>query len=127
MLFDIIIVHGARVAHGVRSNFPRTLHTLLRQLTSDLILRLSQATEASLDDIRALLVIASYSTSGAVFVDIALHAANTIGVNRSLESLLGAALDGSLASFQDGFTQRLASTDHAYQGQLTAARVYYYL
>lgn len=123
-----MIVHGARVAHAARSDYTKPLHTLLRRLTSDLILRLSQAGTASLDDIRALLVVASYSTNGSTFVDIALHAANTIGLKDSLELLLGAALDGALTTHHSNLALTPSlSGGQSYNGSLTPARVYYYM
>lgn len=97
ILFDTILVYGARAAHGIMSKMYQTLHKLLRQHTSDLVLRLSGVITTSVEDIQALLVIASYSDSGAVLVDIALHAANTRGLAEALESLLESLLDNSRA------------------------------
>lgn len=71
----------------------QTLHALLRQHTSDLILQLSGLASTSIEEVQALLVIASYSDNGAVLIDIALHAANSMGLGESLEKLLSSTLD----------------------------------
>ena len=75
----------------------QALHVLLRQHTSDLVLRLSGVPTTSIEEIQALLVIASYSDSGAVLVDIALHAANSMGLDEALEALLQSLLDANRA------------------------------
>ena len=89
ILFDITLVYGARAAHGIMSKAYQALHSLLRQHTSDLVLRLSGMPTDSIEEVQALLVIASYSDSGAILIDIALHAANNMGLGEGLETLLG--------------------------------------
>lgn len=93
VLFDIIVSYGARAAHGPMSEAYRAMHSLLRQHTSDLVLRLSGSSVASVEDVQALLVMASYSETGSTLVDIALNAANRIGLRGDLESLLATSLD----------------------------------
>lgn len=128
ILFDLILVYGARAANGLLSRQYQMLHGLLRQHTSDLILRLSQAATTSIDDIRALLVIASYSNSGAVLLDIAIQAANSIGLSRDLECLLASTLGGDHIRQEDLSSRRSQDThDLGDQDAFRAARVYYYL
>lgn len=92
-MFDVILVYGARALHGVMSKTYQSLHALLRQHTSDLVLRLSGVPTTSIEEIQALLVIASYSDSGAILVDVALHAANIMDLAEALENLLQSLLD----------------------------------
>lgn len=80
---------------------------------------------ASTDDIRGLLVIASYSNSGAILVDIALRAANSVGLDERLQELLKSSSNETL-----GLSTSMPRTkpDEAINGRLfEAARVYYYL
>lgn len=103
------------------SNSYQVLHGILRQHTSDLILRLSAAATTAIDEIRALLIIASYSNSGAILVDVALNAANTMGLQQNLEALLGARYPDMLP--QDA----QAAKGPVDRPTLTAGRVYYYM
>lgn len=93
VLFDIIVGYGARAAHGPMSEAYRAMHSLLRQRTSDLVLKQSGSSVASVEDVQALLIVASYSESGSVLVDVALNAANRIDLPGDLESLLAMSLD----------------------------------
>lgn len=71
------------------------LYSLLRRHTSDLILRLSASQDRPplLEDIQALLTIASYSDSGAVLADVALKAAIYTGLPKGLDSLFASVLN----------------------------------
>lgn len=125
-LFDIILLYGAKAAYGTRSTQYQVLHGLLRQRISDLVLLLSEADSASIDDIRALLVVASYSNSGAILVDIALRAANTIGLDQRLGDLLRSSLTSG-ESLELSTIMTSTSTEATDQQRFEAARVYYYL
>jgi hypothetical protein len=61
----------------------------LREHTSDLVLRLAGRTNAliAIEDIQALLVIASYSDSGGILCDVALRASLEAGLPNSLDTL----------------------------------------
>lgn len=97
ILFDVILAYGARAAHGIMSKVYEVLHSTLRQHTSDLVLRLSGTSAVTMEQVQALLVIASYSDSGAILVDIALHAANNMGLAEGLEALLASMLESDRA------------------------------
>ena len=71
----------------------RAMQSLLRQRTSDLVLEKLGSSVASVEDVQALLIMSSYSESGSTLVDVALNAANRIGLLRDLESLLATSLD----------------------------------
>ena len=88
-LFDIILIYGARATHGMFSRPHQRLYRLLREHTSDLVLRLSKTSNVAveIEDIQALLVIASYSDSGGILCDIALQAALELGLLNKLQSL----------------------------------------
>ena len=88
-LFDIVVIFGVRAAHGALSRQYQTLYGLLRQHTSDLVLRVSGSanSEISLDDIQALLVVASYSDNGAILCDVALSASIQAGLAKRVEGL----------------------------------------
>ncbi|TKA62602.1 hypothetical protein B0A55_11106 [Friedmanniomyces simplex] len=70
ILFDVLVTFGCRAAAGSLSNDYQRLHHIVRQHVSDLTLHDS---EARLEGVQALLVIASYSESGAIICDIALR------------------------------------------------------
>lgn len=75
ILFDTIIIIGARACHGGLSKQYQDLYPILRQHTSDLVLRLSAPGQViAIEDIQALLVIAAYSDSGTVLCDVAVRA-----------------------------------------------------
>ncbi len=116
ILFDTLIIIGARATHGVLSKDYQLLHHLLRQHTSDLVLRLSaEHPSTTMEDIQALLVIAAYSDSGAVLCDVAVRASIRIGLDRRVEKHL----------------MTLTSVSHYTSAQLEAerypVRVWYYL
>ncbi|KAF2160165.1 hypothetical protein M409DRAFT_29461 [Zasmidium cellare ATCC 36951] len=95
ILFDIIVSYGCRAATGVLSRQYQMLYSLLRRHTSDLILRLSASQDRPppLEDIQALMTIASYSDSGAVLADVALKAAIYTGLANGLDSLFASVLN----------------------------------
>lgn len=112
------------------SKIYQTLHTHLRQHTSDLVLRLSGVPRTSIEEIQALLVIASYSDSGAVLVDIALHAANAMSLGEALESLLESSLDARQIQGTGKCNRTCCLTRNSYDADsllFTSARIYYYL
>lgn len=114
ILFDIIIIYGARAANGVSKEY-QNLYGLLRQHTSDLVLRLSQAAigNVSIEDIQAML--ASYSESAAVLCDVAICAAMRAGLPQQLESLLSS------------IAERKVNEAQQEQSLFTAARVWSYI
>ena len=69
----------------------------MRRHTSDLILRLSASQDKPppLEDIQALLTVASYSDSGAVLADVALKAATQAGLLNGLDSLFASVLSAT--------------------------------
>ncbi|KAK4635868.1 hypothetical protein CLAFUW4_02289 [Fulvia fulva] len=89
VLFDAIVTYGCRAATGVLSKQYQALSSLLRRRTSDLVLLMSQVSHAMprMEDIQALLVIASFSESGAVLSDVALKAAVNAGLPDRLDDL----------------------------------------
>ena len=89
ILFDVILIFGARATHGALSRPHQRLYGLLREHTSDLVLRLAGRTDApiAIEDIQALLVIASYSDSGGILCDVALRASLEAGLPNSLDTL----------------------------------------
>jgi hypothetical protein len=92
ILFNTIVIIGARAAQGALTRGYQTLHHVFRQHASDLVLRLSAAdARVAVEDIQALLVIASYSDSGPVLCDVAVRACLRIDlpaqVNESLTSV----------------------------------------
>ena len=116
-LFDIILIFGARAAHGVMSRPYQKLYGLLRQHTSDLVLRLSGSAgpSISIEDIQGLLVIASYSDSGAILCDVALRASMEAGLSRRLDDLF---------AIMASHSPRTVCPD---QASFACTRVWYYL
>jgi hypothetical protein len=95
ILFDVIVIFGARAANGVLSRTFQSMYPLLRQHTSDLILRLSAGVETpNISDIQALLVVASYSDSGAVLCDIAVRSCLNARLPEQVDQHLSARLAG---------------------------------
>ncbi|KAK0257717.1 hypothetical protein LTS09_007330 [Friedmanniomyces endolithicus] len=70
VLFDVLITFGCKAGNESLANECRKLHHVVRQHISDITLH---DTEASLESVQALLVVASYSDSGAILFDIALR------------------------------------------------------
>lgn len=94
MLFDTVVAFGSRAACGVLSQTWRQNYVVIRQHTSELVLKISSGQCAwSMEDIQALLVIASYSESGAVLVDVALRAAIQAGLPTRLDQLFTLMVD----------------------------------
>lgn len=93
------------------------MYCLLRQHTSDLILGLSNQDQNthSIEAIQALLVIASYSDSGAVLCDVTLRAVEQAGIPAQLNSLFSSISEP---------TQSTPATHHTW---FTASRVWLYL
>ena len=89
ILFDVILIFGARATHGALSRPHQRLYGLLREHTSDLVLRLAGRTNVSIsiEDIQALLVIASYSDSGGILCDVALRSSIEAGLPSKLDTL----------------------------------------
>lgn len=89
VLFDIIVIYGARTASG--AYMYQNLYGILRQHTSDLVLRLSDFDNqvVTIEDIQAILIIASYSESGGILCDIAIRASVRVGLPSQLEVSLG--------------------------------------
>lgn len=97
ILLDVIVIYGCRAAHGVLSKAYQRLHGLVRQHTSDLVLRMSSAqpSDSSIEHVQALLTLASYSDSGAILCDVALRSAVNIGMPASLDRLFASVVDRS--------------------------------
>ncbi|KAK0346452.1 hypothetical protein LTR02_005109 [Friedmanniomyces endolithicus] len=70
VLFDVLITFGCKAGDGSLANEFRKLYNVVRQHISDITLH---DTEASLESVQALLVVANYSESGAILCDIALR------------------------------------------------------
>lgn len=103
ILFDTIIIIGARACHGGMSKQYQDLYPILRQHTSDLVLRLSAPGQVIvIEDIQALLVIAAYSDSGSILCDVAVRA--------SLSAHLPAHADDNLAALLHAKGQNLGQT-----------------
>lgn len=115
ILFDIIVVYGARARHGVLSKQYQDLHGLLRQHTSDLVLQLSRPNGGTIskESIQSLLVLASYSDCGAVLCDFALRAA--------LESDMPSRVDGAFAQL----TERSSSATAPDLSSFDVVRIWY--
>jgi hypothetical protein len=114
-LFDVIIIFGARAANGVLSRTFQSLYPLLREHTSDLVLRLSaNAGPPDIADIQALLVIASYSDSGAVLCDVAVRSCLNARLPDQVNEHFATSLNGRSAS--------LSGDDSIY-----ITRIWYYL
>ncbi|KAK3067613.1 hypothetical protein LTR53_015420 [Teratosphaeriaceae sp. CCFEE 6253] len=94
ILFDVLVIYGCRAATGSLSQAYQILYHLIRQHTSDLIL---QDSVYSLERVQALLVIASYSDSGAVLCDISLRESKRMGLPSRLSTLLST-LAGNIGS-----------------------------
>jgi hypothetical protein len=115
ILFDVIIIFGARAANGVLSRTFQSLYPLLREHTSDLVLRLSaNAGPPDIADIQALLVIASYSDSGAVLCDVAVRSCLNARLPDQVNEHFATSLTGRSAS--------LSADDSIY-----VTRIWYYL
>lgn len=93
ILFDIVVIYGARAAGA--PYLYQNLYGVLRQHTSDLVLRLtaSESNDVSLEDLQAILILASYSASGAILLDVAIRAAVRAGLPTNLDSLDSASVD----------------------------------
>lgn len=88
ILFDTLVAFGSRASCGVLSRPWRQMYGFIRSRTSELVLKISSGESAwTMEDIQALLVIASYSDSGAVLVDVALRAAMHAGLPTRLDRL----------------------------------------
>ncbi|GAB7362897.1 hypothetical protein MBLNU230_g3199t1 [Neophaeotheca triangularis] len=87
VLFDVIVIYGARARHGVLSKQFQDLQRILRQHTSDLVHGLTRQGNQGLpkEHIQALLVLASYSDCGSVLNDLALRYALETNIPSQLD------------------------------------------
>ncbi|WPG97703.1 Hypothetical protein R9X50_00048400 [Acrodontium crateriforme] len=96
LLFDTLVIYGCRAASGALSKSYQRLYPLLRQHTSDLVLQMSataQSVAHSIENIQALLVIASYADSGSVLCDVALRSAIIAGLPDQVDELFSTFVD----------------------------------
>lgn len=85
VLFDVIVTYGCRAAVGSVSKEYQILYNSVRRHTSDLILRRHGH---SIETIQALLILATYSDSGAILCDIALQVALQLDLPKALDRVL---------------------------------------
>jgi len=91
VLFDVLITFGCKAGNGSLTNDFRRLHNFVRQHISDITLH---DTEASLESVQALLVVASYSDSGAILCDIALRESLKLHLPQKVTSYLSSLAAG---------------------------------